>query len=169
MSQKELETYLKLEEILKSLSKYQNKSIHPKEIYSEEVISKKKKLNKLLNDAKDAAFEIMQESRKLVDSYTIYYDDFERVLLAMENLLTYLSKKIGDNDIMEEVRNMERKLYDPLVKQQGIEEGIVQGKKMVLDSVHEKLLKYGMSAEQIADIIAEEKEETGDIENNIQG
>lgn len=77
-------------------------------------------LDAILDKAKEMAFSIMNYSKELYDSNEIYDSDFEKILLAVENLIKYINDRyVNNKKVQEEVVNMIRTLYDPLVEKKG--------------------------------------------------
>lgn len=109
--------------------------------------NKKEQLRQLIVDAKNTAFEVSTEARKLLDISIIYDSDFEKLLLAVENLMEYLNRKYVDDDkIRIEVRNMIKTLYDPIVEKKGIEKG--EARKAL--EIAKNLLEMGMDIETVS-------------------
>lgn len=88
----------------------------------------KDKLNNLLFKAKNLAFKLAEESSEIYRKHEIIDDDFSKLLTAIQNLVEYLNRVyFKDNIIEEEVMNMTKTLYDPVVEERGIEKGIQKG------------------------------------------
>lgn len=86
------------------------------------------KIQELSPKAKSLATKIAHESKELLEKNEIFYDDFHKMLLAIQNLIEYLNRNfLNDDNIEEEVSTVTKTLYDPEVEKRGIEKGIEKG------------------------------------------
>jgi hypothetical protein len=73
-------------------------------------------INIILERAKQTAFLVAKEVKELNSNNEILDEDLHKMLLAIQNLIEYLNINYGiDDKIEEEVSNMTKTLYDPVV------------------------------------------------------
>ena len=96
------------------------------------------------------------ESKELFDSHEILGEDFNKMLLAINNLIEYLNRNYFNDDRLEEEMNtMTKTLYDPEVEKRGIEIGIINTKienaKNLLDVLDDETIaiKIGLKLETV--------------------
>jgi hypothetical protein len=78
---------------------------------------------------KDTVQQTVNILGQLHDQHEIHTGDLERILRVLQNINEYLYKQYGEYQMIEEeVHHMVKTLYDPLIKQEGIKEGIKEGK-----------------------------------------
>ena len=122
------------------------------------------KLKQLSAQAKELAVKLAYESKTLFENDEILGEDFHKMLLAIQNLIEYLSRNYFNDEILEkEVNTMTKTLYDPEVErrgiQRGIEQGIEQGERIKALEIAKNLLELGMNVEQIVHVTKLCKEE----------
>ena len=87
------------------------------------------RMHELSHIAKNLAEKLMNESKDLFDKNEILSEDFHKMLLAIDNLISYLNRNYLNEDKLEnEVNIMIKTLYDPEVEKRGIEKGKIEGK-----------------------------------------
>ena len=88
------------------------------------------KMKELSHIAKKLAEKLANESKDLFDKDEILGEDFHKMLLAIDNLISYLNRNYLNEDKLEnEVNIMIKTLYDPEVEKRGIEKGIEKGRE----------------------------------------
>ncbi len=110
-------------------------------------------LRELIQKAQQIVENIANEAARLFKTEEIDGDDLHKILLANEELFRYLNSRfVNDEKLNEEVLNMTRTLYDPIVaekaKLEGKLEGMLEGK---LEDAR-NAVKKGFSLEDIAEI-----------------
>ena len=87
------------------------------------------RMHELSHIAKNLAEKLMNDSKDLFDRDEILSEDFHKMLLAIDNLISYLNRNYLKEDKLEdEVNIMIKTLYDPEVEKRGIEKGKIEGK-----------------------------------------
>lgn len=125
-------------------------------VYKSKGKDREVKLNQLLKDAEDTAYVVAKASEKLYYKSKIYDVDFEKFLLAIQNLITYLNKKyVNNKEVEREMSEMVKTLYDPAVEAKGKAEGIKKGKI----EMAKNLLKEGIDISIIIKASGLSKEE----------
>ena len=90
----------------------------------------KSELKKTVYEAKQVAENIAREGKTLYDNREIDGEDLHKILLAIANLFEYLNKTYGDNEkLEEEVFVMTKTLYDPIIEENAIRKGRLEGEK----------------------------------------
>ena len=105
--------------------------------------------------AKELANKLAKESAVLFEEDEILGEDFNKMLLAIQNLIEYLNRNyINDDNIEKEVSTMTKTLYDPEVERRGVEKGIEKGiEKGVKEGKTQaaiNFLKLGLDEETVA-------------------
>ncbi|MEG2917826.1 MAG: DUF4351 domain-containing protein [Clostridium sp.] len=112
-----------------------------------------KTIKELSHKARDLASKLAGESKELLDKNEIVGEDFHKMLLAIQNLIEYLSRNYmnDDEELEEEVIKMTKTLYDPEVEKRGIQ----KGEQIALVKSTVKLLKkkFGEVPEELIQII----------------
>ncbi|MBZ9633429.1 hypothetical protein [Clostridium sp. FP1] len=94
------------------------------------------KINIILEKAKQMAFLVAKEVKELNSNNEILDEDLHKMLLAVQNLIEYLNTNYGiDNKIEEEVSDMTKTLYDPVVAEAATKTAKIESALKVLNSL----------------------------------
>lgn len=109
------------------------------------------KIGTLLKRARDLAWKLGKESNELVHRNEISFEDYGKMLLAIQNLIEYLNRVyFNDENIEKEVEDMTKTLYDPEVEKRGIEKGLQKGLQEGLERGLEKGLQKGKEEAELS-------------------
>ncbi|WP_229981548.1 hypothetical protein [Clostridium aromativorans] len=78
----------------------------------------------VLKEAKNLSYKLAKEISRLNSRKEIMDNDFNSMLIAIQNLMAYLNRNYCNNkNVEEEVSKMLKSFYDPAVEKKGIEKG----------------------------------------------
>ncbi len=94
----------------------------------------------IIDEIKAIIIEVGAESRRLYDNRAITGEDYHKILLAMQNLFTYLNRKYGNiEQLNKEVGEMIKTLYDPEVAERGKEIAREEDRQAMKEGIHDFL------------------------------
>ena len=125
--------------------------------------SKQEETLNCILEVKSIAETVAKEAKDAYDRGELEIDDFQKILLAVDNIFEYLNKRYGENrEFEEEVKRMTKTLYDPAVELRGEKKGVDKSIKA------NKMIKNGSSDEDISRETGLEPMEIQEIRDSLK-